>query len=66
MVSKRSNCENSWLPLEFRVDIVSVEIFTKAVHPEVPVIDSIDVDHGHNHEDKHLFQEIAPGIIGID
>ena len=66
MVSKRSNCKNSRLPLEFRIDIVSIEIFTKTIHPEVPVIDPVNVDHGYNHEDKHFFQEIASGIIGID
>ena len=66
MVSKRPNCKNSRLPLEFGINIVSVEVLAESVHPEVPVIDSIDVDHGHNHEDKHLFQEIAPCIFGVD
>ena len=49
-------CIYSWLLLKIRIDIVSIQIFTKRVHSEVTMEHSIDVDHGNDHENKHFFQ----------
>jgi len=49
-----------------RVDVVSVEVLAEGVHSEVPVEHAIHVDHGDDHEDEHLFEQIGPQICVID
>jgi hypothetical protein len=48
--------------LRIRINVVSVEIVAKCVHAEVSSVNSIYVDHGHNHKYKHLSQQICSKI----
>ena len=54
------------LKFHIRFNVESIEIFTMNVHPEVPMENSIDVDHWNYHEDKHRSQKLSSQVIFVE
>ena len=50
---------NGRLKFNIRFNVESIKIFAMDVHPEVPVENSIYVDHWNYHEDKHCSQKLS-------
>jgi hypothetical protein len=59
-------CVDCGLFLHAGVDIVSIEVLSKAVHAEMSVEDAVHVDHGYYHKHEHLFEQIGPYIFAVD
>lgn len=61
------NCGSTLLPflLDFWIGVIvnSVEIAGKTVHPILSLIDSIRIDHWHNHECKQLPKKVCSWIV---
>ena len=63
VVAQLPNCKDSRLSLWARVDVKAVEVLAVGIHAEVPVVNTIHVDHGHHHEHKHLPQQVSPEVL---
>lgn len=63
MLCKPFDCIDCRMLLWVWVDIVPVEVIAEGIHPEVPIMDSVDIDHRHHHKHEHLSEQIRPQVL---
>lgn len=65
MRSQLLYCEYGWLLLPVRSDVEAVEVSSEGVHSKMTVKNTINVDHWHHHENKHLSQQVCTQVLFI-
>ena len=63
MLSQRFDAINGWLKFNVRFDVESVQVLSMNIHPKMTVKDTINVDHGNYHKDKHRPEQMSPEVI---
>jgi len=66
MFSQSFYAVDGWVLGEAWVDVESVEVVTVGVHTKMSVVDTIYVDHGDYHKDKHVSEEMSPKVLTVE
>lgn len=63
MLCELLNAVYGWLKGWIGVDVEAVQVFSMDIHAEVPVKDSIYIDHWNYHENKHFPKHMGSQIF---